>query len=62
MGGALTIDRVGIDRYGRTLAWVAGERGDLSCCKLSRGQAVYKASWDSGYAMARICPEAILQR
>ncbi len=60
MSGTLTVDRVGIDRYGRTLARVAGERGDLSCWQLGRGQAVYKANWDNGYAVARTCPGAVL--
>ena len=40
--GKLTIDHVGQDHYGRTLARVAGAKGDLSCWQLERGHAIYK--------------------
>lgn len=59
MVGSLTIDRVGEDRYGRTLARVAGDKGDLSCWQLAKGQAIYKAEWDNGLRVARTCPGAI---
>lgn len=62
MVGSLRIDRVGEDRYGRTLARVAGEHGDLSCWQLKRGQAIYKAKWDNGMRVARTCPKSILGR
>jgi endonuclease YncB( thermonuclease family) len=58
--GALTIDRVSVDRYGRTLARVTGERGDLSCWQLSKRQAIYRSKWDDGFAVARTCPTAVL--
>lgn len=51
----LKIDRVGTDRYGRTLALVSGSRGDLSCWQLERGHAIYKPNWDNGGRLQRIC-------
>lgn len=60
MTGALTIDRVGEDHYGRTLARVAGARGDLSCWQLEHRQAIYKPGWDDGLRIARTCPRAAL--
>ena len=56
MTGELRIERVDEDRYGRTLAIVSGDRGDLSCWQLSHGQAIYKPKWDNGYRVARLCP------
>ncbi|WP_269769701.1 hypothetical protein [Sphingomonas sp. MA1305] len=35
-------ERAGEDHYGRTLAMVAGDSGDLSCWQLGRRQAIYK--------------------
>ena len=60
MTGQLTITRVGEDRYGRTLALVAGANGDLSCWQLAHGQAIYKGNWDNGLRVARTCPGAII--
>lgn len=60
MTGSLTIDRVGEDHYGRTLARVAGSRGDLSCWQLEHDQAVYRSDWDNGLRVARTCPRAVL--
>lgn len=59
LDGQLTIDRVGEDRYGRTLARVAGRKGDLSCWQISRTHAVYKAAWDDGLRIARTCPSQV---
>lgn len=56
LAGHLTIERAGEDRYGRTLALVAGDSGDLSCWQLSRGQAIYKPAWDNGGRVAHACP------
>lgn len=50
--GDLTIERVGRDRYGRTLALVSGARGDLSCWQLRHGQAVYKPAWDAAQRLS----------
>lgn len=60
MLGRLTIDRVGKDHYGRTLARVASTKGDLSCWQLANGQAIYRSDWDDGFRVARTCPRAIL--
>lgn len=53
--GNLAIERVGRDRYGRTLALVSGDRGDLSCWQVRRRQAVYKPAWDTGHRLRRRC-------
>jgi hypothetical protein len=58
MIGSLSIERVGEDHYGRTLAVVAGSQGDLSCWQLRHEQAVYKAKWDDGLRVVRACPGA----
>jgi micrococcal nuclease len=60
IASTMRINRVGQDRYGRTLAMISGPRGDLSCWQLLRGHAIYKAKWDSGLSVARTCPKAIL--
>lgn len=59
LDGQLTIDRVGEDRYGRTLARVAGRKGDLSCWQIKSEHAVYKAEWDNGLRVARSCPSEV---
>jgi len=59
MIGQLTIERTGQDHYGRTLAVVAGDQGDLSCWQLKHEQVVYKADWDDGFRVARACPGAV---
>jgi len=58
--GTLTVDRVGEDRYGRTLARVAGSKGDLSCWQLKAKQAIYRADWDNGFRVAQTCPSAVI--
>ena len=62
MSADLRIERVGTDHYGRTLAIVAGDHGDLSCWQLSHRQAVYKPTWDNGLRVARMCPGVALGR
>lgn len=59
MIGELTIKRVGQDDYGRTLAMVAGDKGDLSCWQLRHEQVIYKAEWDDGLNVARTCPRDV---
>lgn len=59
MTGELHIERVGEDRYGRTLAMVTGAKGDLSCWQLKQGQAVYKPKWDNGGRVAAVCPGSV---
>lgn len=58
MNGSLVIERVGADRYGRTLGLVRGPDGDLSCWQLRSAQARYRADWDNHRALARRCREA----
>jgi endonuclease YncB( thermonuclease family) len=52
----LSINRVGVDRYGRTLALVRGRRGDLSCWQLRQRAAIYRADWDNDGRVAALCP------
>jgi micrococcal nuclease len=59
MSGTMRISRVGEDRYGRTLAIVESDYGDLSCWQLARRQAVYKSKWDNGARVLRRCPGKI---
>ncbi|CAN5470832.1 N/A [soil metagenome] len=54
----LSINRVGVDRYGRTLAMVYGRNGDLSCWQLRHRAAVYRADWDNEGRVAAVCPAA----
>ena len=56
--GRASIARVGRDHYGRTLATVTVNGRDLSCVQLRAGQAIYRADWDNGGRVARICPDA----
>lgn len=51
----LHIERVGQDRYGRTLALVSAGGQDLSCLQVRSRHAVYVAKWDNGQRLARIC-------
>jgi len=55
MGGKINVQRVGSDRYGRTLAQVyVGER-NVACEQIRRGQAQYIAKWDNSGLLARDC-------
>lgn len=56
--GKLRIQRVGTDRYGRTLAMVRGAKGDLSCWQLKQRQAIYRRDWDKGLRVFKTCPAA----
>lgn len=49
------IRRIGFDHYGRTLAAVAGARGDLSCWQLQARRARYRADWDNGHMIGDRC-------
>lgn len=59
MASTMRISRVGTDRYGRTLAIVEGDRGDLSCWQLMHHQAIYKFNWDNGMRVIRVCPRHV---
>lgn len=58
MAGPLSIERVGTDPYGRTLAMVYAQGRSLSCHQIEGGQATYFARWDQGARVARECPRA----
>lgn len=53
----MEIERVGRDRYGRTLAVALSSKANLSCWQLRRGQAVYHPEWDNGGRIAAACPD-----
>ena len=55
MGGRISVQRVGQDRYGRTLAQVYVGGRNVACEQLRRGQAQYVAKWDNGGRLAREC-------
>jgi endonuclease YncB( thermonuclease family) len=59
MSGSLSIERIDVDRYGRTIALVAGDEGDLSCWQLHGNHARYEADWDDGFRVALTCPKDI---
>ena len=48
--GPPTIERMGRDRYGRTLALVAGALGELLCWQVRRRQTRYVAAGESARA------------
>ncbi|ALR22863.1 MULTISPECIES: thermonuclease family protein [Sphingobium] len=58
MAGPLSIERVGTDPYGRTLAMVYAQGRSLSCQQIEGGQAAYIARWDQDTRVARECPRA----
>ncbi|MCU6455495.1 thermonuclease family protein [Sphingomonas sp. A2-49] len=60
MVGTIRIFRAGQDRFGRTLATLSSDKGDLSCWQLQHGQAAYKARWDNAKRVARTCPRRAL--
>ena len=52
------IERVGQDRYGRTLALVANARGDDLSCEQLRGRlAIYVQRWDNSGQVAARCAD-----
>ncbi|EGF92464.1 nuclease family protein [Asticcacaulis biprosthecium C19] len=53
--GPYKIERVGTDRYGRTLALVTAGGVDVGCAQLKAGQAVYVAKWDKGGRVRKAC-------
>ena len=56
MGGRIGVQRVGQDRYGRTLAQVYVGGRNVACEQVRRGQAQSVAKWDEGGLLARDCP------
>lgn len=53
--GDVQIERVGKDRYGRTLAIVTAAGVNLSCHQIQTGSAVYVAKWDKSAQVRRAC-------
>lgn len=53
--GPFRYQRVGRDRYGRSLvaAWAGGT--NLACWQIQRGGAVMIAKWDNGGRVAKAC-------
>jgi endonuclease YncB( thermonuclease family) len=51
----MSLERVGTDRYGRTLAMVYANGQSLSCAQLRAGQAAYVGDWDDGQRVASEC-------
>jgi micrococcal nuclease len=53
--GAVRIEPVGPDRYGRTLAIAWAGATNLNCWQISHGAARYIAAYDDGRRIARAC-------
>ncbi len=56
-GRKVKLERVGTDRYGRTLAVAHAGKVNLACAQLAAGQAIYRADWDDGDRIRRACPK-----
>lgn len=52
----LSIERMGTDHYGRTLALVGAGGRDVSCGQVVAGEAIYIEKWDNDHRLAKICP------
>jgi len=57
--GTVEIERVGKDKYGRTLAIVTVGGVNVSCHQIRTGNAVYVAMWDDGGRIERTCYSAL---
>lgn len=53
--GSVRIERVGRDRYGRTLAQVYAGQVNVACAQLRAGMAIYVERWDNGHRLAQEC-------
>jgi endonuclease YncB( thermonuclease family) len=53
----LTIERIGTDRYGRTVADVFSAGQSVSCLQLASGHARYWPKYDHGQRIAKECGE-----
>lgn len=62
IAGGVHIERLGTDYYGRTIAAVSNNDGDLSCMQLRNRNAVYVARWDNDERIARTCPDQVSTR
>ena len=54
-GAALTIERLGRDRYGRTLGVIYADGANVACAQLAARQAFYVARWDDEGLVAADC-------
>jgi len=54
-GDRIEVERVGQDRYGRTLAVARAGGVNLSCAQLGGGFAIYRRDWDNGERIAQNC-------
>lgn len=54
-GREISLWRVGIDRYGRTLAIAYADDINLNCAMIDAGHAQYIARWDDGGRVAAEC-------
>ncbi|WP_404337806.1 thermonuclease family protein [Sphingomonas sp. MMS12-HWE2-04] len=59
--GQVRVERLALDRYGRTIGLVSGGKGDLSCWQLRHRQAIYRGDWDNGKRVEKICPALVLR-
>lgn len=59
--GALTIQRWGTDRYGRTLGVMRADGQNLACRQIRLKQAVYKPEWDQGDGVRSDCPDIAIR-
>ena len=55
MSGSMSVRRLGVDRYGRTLALVYSNGVNVACEQIRRGKAVYVRRWDTGGRLAAEC-------
>lgn len=56
-GKALSVVRLGEDRYQRTLGVIYADGANMSCAMIAAGQAQYVRRWDNEGAVARDCPQ-----
>jgi endonuclease YncB( thermonuclease family) len=54
-GKPLTINRVGRDKYGRTLASLTASGRNISCDQIAAGRAVYVRKWDTHGLIRQAC-------
>lgn len=54
--GDLRLERIKLDRYGRTIAQVSAGTLDVSCYMLRTGNARYMPQWDEGGRTKAKCP------
>lgn len=53
--GPVKVERLGKDRYGRTIGIVRVRGVNASCIQLRGGYAIYRGDWDNGGKVGREC-------